>query len=104
MKNGVMAADWRLGVHRAGRTLVPGWLDDVNRNVVVVVSDFAHAAAAAMSLGSQACYFWPARSNSSLLPSVTRAASIHSYYSNIVFDFVFPPERIRSGGGSGGRA
>lgn len=45
MKNGVMATDWRLGVRRAGRKLVPGWLDDVNRNVVVVVavSDFPHA-------------------------------------------------------------
>ena len=47
-------------------------------------------------------HFWLARSNSSLLSSVTRAASIHSYYSNIVFDFVFPPERIRSGRGTEG--
>ena len=59
MKNGVMATDWRLGVRRAGRTLVPGWLDDVNRNVVVVVvvSDFPHAAAAVMSKDSNAAFF-----------------------------------------------
>ena len=56
MKNGVMATDWRLGVRRAGRTLVPGWLDDVNRNVVVAVSDFPHAAAAVMSMGSNAAF------------------------------------------------
>ena len=56
MKNGVMATDWRLGVRRAGRTLVPGWLDDVNRNVVVAVSDFPHAAAAMMSMGSNAAF------------------------------------------------
>ena len=53
MKNGALATDWRLGVRRAGRTLVPGWLDDVNRNVVVAVV----SAAALMSMGSNAAFF-----------------------------------------------